>query len=167
MINGINEDKSLPNARGMAAAARMVETFRKTTKSPGGGLGFGSVVSVNPLRISVDNRLTVGEDHIILSPFCVETKINLKHSHTASSSSSGPQETDSAFQESDKIKLISGEDISLKHKHNLPASSLNIEPAFSEPVTLWKGLAVGDSVLLIKSNDGQLYYVLQKAGGIK
>lgn len=169
MIREPKVDRMLPNAKGLSAAAKIVEITSKQTKQPAGGLLFGTVVSTSPLSINVDNRLTVGEGNLILSPFCIETKINLKHTHEAEASSKGSSDTEEAFTDEDKVKTTNDKEISLKHKHALPESSIEIkiEEAFKEPITLWEGLSAGDSVIMIGSNDSQLYYVLQKAGGIK
>lgn len=167
MIIGPERDKMEPNAKGLSAAAKIIDITRSISKGPAGvGLCFGTVVSTSPLSISVDGRLTVGEGNLILSPFCIETKIDLKHTHKASADSS-TADTEDAFTEEDKVKTTEDKELSLKHKHSLPKTSVELEEAFKEPIKLWGGLAVGDSVIMISSNDNQLYYVLQKAGGIK
>ena len=38
---------------------------------------YGNVVSVKPLKINVNDRLTIEEDFIMLSPFCSEFSITI------------------------------------------------------------------------------------------
>lgn len=164
-----NIDKMRPNAVGLRAAAKMVEEIRKTTKTRSdGGLVFGTVTSVSPISVSVDSRLTVGANNIIISPFCIETKLDLKHTHeTSSQGSSSPVETSKAFTPEDKVQG-EGKEIVLEHTHTItiPAPTVEIKEAFKEPITLWRGLNVGDTVIMMVSNDKQTYYILQRAGGI-
>lgn len=169
MIETPTKNKLLPNAAGMRAAAEIVDTIRKTTKGPtAGGLVFGTVVSTSPISINVDNRLTVGAGNIILSPFCIETKINLKHTHKVEVSSAEAGETEPAFEEDEKVKTTDDKEIALKHTHKMKTASpsITIENAFEEPIKLWSGLSTGDSVIMMVSADSQVYYVLQKAGGL-
>lgn len=162
-------DKMKPNATGLRASSRIVEEIRKTTVTTGGGLTFGTVTSVSPVTVSIDSRLTVGEANLILSPFCIETKINLKHTHeTTSSGGNSSVESTKAFTPEDKV-AIDGREVVLEHSHtiNIPAPTIEIEEAFKEPITLWRGLSVGDTVVMMVSSDKQTYYILQRAGGIR
>lgn len=112
------------------AGTRIIRVVERKTKEPAASatLVFGKVESVSPLRIVVDSKLVVTEEFILVSPFCVETKMLINHTH----SYEGGQ----------------------------------TEEAFSEPYQLWRGLATGDTVAMLSLNSGQLYYVLQRAGGI-
>lgn len=165
----IVNDKMRPNATGLRAAASMVkELKRETTLPKSGGLTFGKVTSTNPISVTIENRLSIGSRNIIISPFCVETKLNITHTHkTKSEGESAPIETSEAFKEEDKV-TINGEEVSLKHTHtiNVAAPTPEIEEAFKEPITLWRGLNVGDTVIIMVSADQQTYYILQRAGGI-
>ena len=164
-------DKMRPNATGMRAASKIVEEITKktTSKNGSGGLMFGTVTTVSPISINVDSRLTVGANNIIISPLCVETKLNIRHTHEAKvEGDSAPIETSKAFTPEDKVQGV-GKEIVLEHTHTITVStpSVELEEAFKEPITLWRGLSVGDTVIMISSSDSQTYYVLQRAGGIK
>lgn len=163
------QDKMRPNAMGLNAAAKMVQEIeKKTTVKNNGGLVFGKVLSTSPLSVSVDNRLTVGASNLIISPFCIETKLDIKHTHKSKSGGSGsPIESSKAFTPEDKVD-IEGREVLLEHSHTItvPAPTIEIEEAFKEPVTLWRGLSAGDTVIMMVSSDKQTYYVLQRAGGI-
>lgn len=165
------ENKLIPTAMGIQAAAQMVEEITKKTtshNSKNGGLVFGKVVSTNPISIQIDGRLTVGSGNIILSPLCVETKLNLKHTHKVTVKSSNDAKTSKAFELTDIVVTKDSKDLVLQHEHTVKASSpqIELEEAFEEPFTLWRGLSTGDTVIVMVSGDSQTYYVLQRAGGI-
>lgn len=39
---------------------------------------YGTITSISPLRLKVDNRFEVGEDFLILSPFCFKNEVEVK-----------------------------------------------------------------------------------------
>jgi hypothetical protein len=39
-------------------------------------------------------------------------------------------------------------------------------PGFTNPVQLWRGLKVGDTVKMLKLSNGQRYYVLEREGDL-
>ena len=70
---------------------------------------FGTVTSISPLKILIENKYEIGDDFLVLSPFCIEFK-----------SKNG--------------------DI------------------------LWNGLKQDDKVNLLRFDNGQKFYVLDKGG---
>ncbi|AIQ45625.1 phage protein [Paenibacillus sp. FSL R7-0273] len=50
---------------------------------------MGRVVSVNPLKVIVDNRLELTEDFLIIPESLTELKVNLRHTHTSGSGTTG------------------------------------------------------------------------------
>lgn len=66
-----------------------------------------------------------------------------------------------------KETRISGEAFTIpSHTHAIAGSES--EPAHSTPtdVLLWRGLIVGDRVLMLKVGRGQKYFIMQREGGV-
>ena len=135
------------------AGNKLVQTIQNMSKPPSGeitDLLFGVVTSISPLKIKVDNRFEVDEKFLILSALVKETTIkipdreNEKHAHVI------PEHTTSAAGEG-------------PHTHTIP--QMNTYSALPD-ILLWRGLIVGDKVRLLRVNQGQLFYVLEREEGI-
>ena len=112
---------------------------------------FGVVTSVSPLKIKIDNRFEVDERFLILSALVKETIIKIpkreenEHTHVI------PQHTTSLGGQQDP------------HTHTVPQmDTLSALP----DIFLWRGLQVGDKVRILRVNQGQMFYVLEREEGI-
>ena len=97
---------------------------------------FGEVVGVSPLRINVEQKMTLGEKQLVLSRGVT---------HTVSG-------TDGS---GDSINLATGQS-DLAHTHGI---------AGRKKVTVHDGLVVGDKVILARRQEGQRFIVLDRIGG--
>ncbi|MDD2288500.1 MAG: DUF2577 domain-containing protein [Bacteroidales bacterium] len=136
------------------AGSKLVKIMQEAGKPPTGevtDLLFGVVTSVSPLKIKIDNRFEVDEKFLILSALVKETVINIpereenKHlhvipEHTTSPAGDGP------------------------HTHTIP--QMNTYSALPS-ILLWRGLIVGDKVRVLRVNQGQMFYVLEREEGVK
>jgi len=136
------------------AGNKLLKIMQEAGKIPAGettDLLFGEVTSVSPLKIKIDNRFEVDEKFLILSALVKETVIKIpereenKHSHVI------PQHTTSAAGEG-------------PHTHTIP--QMNTLSALPD-ILLWRGLIVGDKVRVLRVNQGQMFYVLEREEGIK
>lgn len=92
----------------MANGEKLVKFLMETKNQPGHeSFYFGKVLSVSPLSISVDSKLTLDKDFLIVGQLCKRT--------------------------------------------TSPTGSL-----------LWDGMKTGDTVLLIRSGNGQKWYVAER-----
>ena len=105
---------------------------------------LGEVTSIDPLMIKVDNRLELDSNHFILHAMVQETWINIPYFESPG------------------------------HKHH------NIQPADSHgdteaefdsmlalpKIMLWRGLWVGDVVRMLRVQQGQFFYVLEREEGV-
>lgn len=116
---------------------------------------FGEVVGVSPLRISVEQKMTLGEkqlilsrnvtDHVLAVTVDFETASGLgTHAHAING-------TDGA---GDSIDLTTGQS-NLAHTHGI---------AGRKTVTVHNGLVVGDKVILARRQEGQRFIVLDRIG---
>ena len=135
------------------AGNKLVQTIQSMAKLPIGettDLLFGEVTSVSPLKIKIDNRFEVDEQFLILSALVKETVIKIpereenKHLHVI------PQHTTSAAGEG-------------PHTHTIP--QMNTLSALPD-ILLWRGLIVGDKVRVLRVNQGQMFYVLEREEGV-
>lgn len=140
----------------MSDGHRLVQAMREAGKTPQNELVdivLGEVTSVKPLKVKVENR-ELTESFLILGALCKETHIytdnvkKLDHSHlvpaTSTKSAGDPP-----------------------HTHAIDERATNpLSPGDSEfDIMLWRGLRVGDKVLMLKVGRGQKYYIMQRQEG--
>lgn len=148
----------------MGDGSRLVKTIQTITsrKATNGDFVMGTVIKINPLIIQV-GTINLTENFLMLSPFCIETKINLNHTHETTGST---KSTDLGSHTHNAIingTLYGTTDTDLgSHAHGIELESANGLGI----ITLWRGLKVGDNVLMLKGANGQKYYVLQRQEGL-
>ena len=136
---------------------RLVQAMRKAGKTPQNEIVdiiIGEVTSIKPLKVKVENR-ELTESFLILSALCKETHIytdnikKLDHTHIVPLASTQTAGTDS-------------------HSHTI--NKRNTESTTPKEgdydIMLWRGLVVGDKVLMLKVGQGQKYYILQRQEGV-
>lgn len=140
----------------MSDGHRLAQLMREAGRTPQNELVdivVGTVTSVSPLKVKVENR-ELTETFLIVGALCRETHISSaniiknNHYHTipehqTESSSPGP------------------------HTHTVPQHRTNSEATSNDyDIILWRGLKVGDRVLMLKVSRGQKYYILQREEGV-
>lgn len=95
---------------------------------------YGEVISIEPLKIKVDQKLTLNASIIILTSAVIEKKINYRHTH-------GYLDTNDSS------------------SYNRTTSTES--PDLSE-IIIVEGLAIGDKVLMLRVENGQKFIVLSK-----
>lgn len=112
----------------------------------------GTVTSINPLVIKTDeSELT--ETFLVVGALCQNTTIKVPnrvgnmHIHLVPEHATQPATVGDHG----------------THTHQIQA--FNTEAALPD-ILLWRGLQVGDQVLMIRMSDSQQYYVLQRKEGI-
>ena len=102
---------------------------------------FGEVVSASPLKISVEQKMILGEKQLILSRNVTDfkTKItagNIKEYYYTGGVDSG----------------------------TTPVSPSHVHAVGSIEITVHNGLAVGDKVILFRQQEGQKFVVVDRIG---
>lgn len=121
----------------------------------------GEVVSISPLQIKIDDKTTLDEDSLLLSATVKETWIDIPTTTGAEASEDGG--TDGVFMHRHHIvgeteEANDGGQGAQNHKHQI-----DIYTKYALPkIRLWRGLVVGDIVRLLKVQDGQFYFVLER-----
>lgn len=116
----------------------------------------GEVVQVNPLRIKISEKFTLEENSLLLSATVKETFIQIP----APTELDMTEASDNVFQHRHYInaKTEMASDGHGNHQHDI-----KIYTEFALPkIRLWRGLMVGDVVRLLKVQDGQFYFVLER-----
>ena len=135
------------------AGNKLIQTIQSMAKPPVGettDLLFGEVTSISPLKIRVDNRFEVGDQFLILSELVKEKVITIdSHNHNVPS-----HETLNETIEDNELST---------HKHSI--NSVNTSKELTE-IILWRGLRVGDKVRLLRVNNGQMYYIIEREEGV-
>ena len=149
----------------MGDGTRLVKTIQTITRSPvrnSTDFVLGTVMSVKPLTIIVGTT-ALTEKYLMLSPFCVETKINLNHTHTTTGNTGSTDLGSHNHSVTINSSTYATTDRDLgSHSHKIELTSANGLGI----ITLWRGLKAGDTVLMLKGMQGQKYYVLQRQEGI-
>ena len=146
----------------MADATGLAEKIKRAALEAQGAsrpvrLCFGEVISEEPLKINVEQKLPLGEAQLVLTrnvtDFDIMVTMNWEtedalekgHSHKVEGLDSG----------GDSIGLTTGES-SLKHSHVLSGQ---------KQITIRNSLEIGDEVVLIRQQEGLKYFVMDRIGG--
>jgi hypothetical protein len=144
------------------AGNKLIQTIQSMAKPPIGettDLLFGEVTSVSPLKIRVDNRFEVDEQFLILSALVKDTVINIP----AIDASYRDDKQHSHVIPATVTLSIDSDDESVGHNHKI--SSWNTQLSLPS-IRLWRGLIVGDKVRLLRVNNGQMFYVIEREEGV-
>ena len=128
----------------MGDGHRLAQMMREAGRTPQNevvDIVEGEVTSVSPLKVKVDNR-ELTEAFLILGALCQETIIT----RTADS--------DTYIFEN-------------PHGHTGVHGATSEDKCGIYQIKLWRGLKVGDKVMMIKLGRGQKYYILQRKEGAK
>ncbi len=136
------------------------------------GVIFGTVISVEPLRISVEQKLELTSEFLILTKNVVDynvsitiegstetTSLNANHGHSASSDINVSSTIAPNTENQTITNTMSGSveidpiNIGLSHKHDISGK---------KSCTIHNALKVNDKVILIQVQGGQKYIVLDK-----
>lgn len=97
---------------------------------------FGKVTSAKPLKIFVEQKMTLGEAQLVLTRNVTDFKTKVTIDWTTGTKSGG-----------------SGDSSFASHSHSVSGN---------KDITIHNGLAVGDEVILLKQKGGQKYLVLDR-----
>lgn len=129
----------------------MIEAIANHTLSKmpkGDGLTFGTIVTLNPLSIRVDNtNFVLPEEFFFLGQMCRPHKVTIPHKHEYNGV------TEVAANHTHPIKWQITEDL-----HN---GTGGYEQDYVT-LEIYPKLKVGDRVLLLAFNGGQKYYVAER-----
>ena len=104
-------------------------------------LRFGTVVSIDPLKVQITNQFTIPKDLLIvpekLTDYEIETTITTEYGWKTKDKSGGSNEA--AF---------------ASHNHEIEHTKKKIK--------IHNALKVGDKVVLLRKQGGQLFYILDR-----
>ncbi len=135
---------------------------------------FGEVVSSSPLKINVEQKMTLGENQLILSrnvtDFEIEINIDMEtevasvdmaHSHNSDIRVSVisevlPEELEITINNTVESNVDIGDAVvDSSHSHNLSGR---------KKITIYNSLVAGDKVILIRQQEGQKFIVMDRIG---
>ncbi len=126
---------------------------------------FGTVISINPLQINVEQRFTITEEFLVLTKNVKDytttvtvnwntesTNLDLTHNHTVSGFT-----TNQAENHSHNVDSLQTQNYNLNtvHQHSISGT---------KTITIHNALKQNDKVVLIRAQGGQKYVVLDKVG---
>lgn len=137
----------------------MINAITEHTKSQipkGDGMTFGTVKSLKPLSIRVDNHsFDLPEEYFFLGQWCRPFRVTMPHKHEyngETKQAAGPAPHQHEIQEQVTENL---------HEKADPTSGEGYKQDYVE-VEIIPKLAVGDRVLLFAFNGGEKYYVAER-----
>lgn len=140
----------------MSDGHRLVQAMRKAGKTPQNELVdmvMGEVTSINPLKVKIENR-ELTQTFLIVGALCKETHIYTpyikKHGH---------------YHVIPQSSTESAGDISHSHAIEEQKTDYPATEGSEFDIMLWRGLQVGDRVLMLKVSRGQKYYIIQREEG--
>lgn len=102
------------------------------------GIYFGTVMSLSPLKISIEQKMTLEKDDVILSRNVTDFQTNITVHWNTENTSGG-----------------SGDASFASHNHIIEGK---------KPITVHNALVVGDKVIIQKVQGGQKFVVLDRIG---
>lgn len=121
----------------------------------------GEVISIDPLKIKINDQLTLDSNSLLLSTFVRETWVDIPTTNGGTAGDDGG--SDGVFMHRHHIvaeteEANDGGQGASAHKHKI-----DIYTKYALPrIRLWRGLIVGDVVRLLKVQGGQFYYVIER-----
>lgn len=117
---------------------------------------LGKVVSVTPLAVQIDQKLTIDSDHLLLTGAVEERTTDADISISESGTITISWSTESASGGSGDASFAS-------HSHGISGSKGYSAVATGTcTIQTHKGLQVGEKVLMIRQRGGQLYIILDR-----
>ena len=101
---------------------------------------FGKVVSVSPLKIKVDQKLTLGPAQLVLSRNVTDYRLSVTMNHSTENKSGGSG--DSSFE---------------SHNHEIKGT---------KTMTVHNALKVNEEVIMMQTSGGQKYIVMDRIGKV-
>ena len=111
---------------------------------------FGTVTSISPLEIQIDQRLTLTQDYLILTKAVLDHEVDIEVNHFTEQSALvgyGPWDTKHSHPDAGIGEL------NPNHRHQYLGR---------KKIKIFNGLQVGEKVILIRLQGGQKYVVLDR-----
>lgn len=117
-------------------------------------LCFGTVTAVNPLKITVEQKLTLGENQLILTKAVTDHQVDIEVSHyTVNDAFMNGKHTHAIFDTYTGGGSCDTGNLDTTHKHAYKGR---------KKITIYNGLLVGEKVLLLRVQGGQRFVVLDR-----
>ena len=110
-------------------------------------LVFGVVVSVNPLTISISQKMMLTDEFLILTNAVRDHSVDIGVTWTTEDETEHVHGNGNDGQDTEKTN----------HKHNITGR---------KKITIYNGLTIGEKVLLLRAQGGQDYIVLDRVDEI-
>lgn len=111
-------------------------------------LCYGTVTSISPLKITIDQKLTLGENQLILTKAVTDHSLDIEVSHYT---------VNDAFMNGTHTHTVcavtDGGNLDTAHKHAYKGR---------KRITIYNGLLAGEKVILLRVQGGQRFVVLDR-----
>lgn len=151
---------------GIIEAAKIAALQAVEANNPS-GVYFGTVTSASPLKINVDQKMTLESPQLVLTRNVTEHKIEMTVFHDTEDET---QHTHLIDNETAHIHAIQdthtggGSSSPAIHSHTMQPSSHRHAYVGRKTFTVHNGLVAGEKVLLLRVQGGQQFIVLDRVG---
>lgn len=115
---------------------------------------FGNVISASPLKILVEQKLTLGENQLVLTKAVTDHWVDIEVNHfTVNDDFMIPDHTHRIFDTYTGGGSCDTGNLDTTHKHGYKGR---------KKIMIYNGLKVGEKVLLIRFDKGQRFVVLDR-----
>ncbi|MBD5116744.1 MAG: DUF2577 domain-containing protein [Ruminococcaceae bacterium] len=143
----------------MADAAELVKTIKKAALDAVKAdkpveVCFGNVISTSPLKILVEQKLTLGVEQLVLTKAVTDHWVDIEVSHfTVNDNFMIPNHTHNIFDTHSGGGSCDTGNLDTTHKHEYKGK---------KKILVYNGLKTGEKVLLIRFDKGQRFVVLDR-----
>lgn len=140
--------------------ADIIETIKKAAldaieNSSPTSIMYGTVTSVKPLEIQVEQKLLLTSEFLVLTKNVIdyEVEVSINWNTEQQNLNSSHTHNCSVVSNEDISVTIENQDINLTHNHNITGK---------KKITIHNGLKQNDKVILLQQQGGQKFIVLDK-----
>jgi hypothetical protein len=112
---------------------------------------FGTVIGVSPLKISIEQKMTLGSAQLILTKNVTDYKMSISVDLTTNNALS--THNHQIKDENENSTNLKSQEVNLSHQHSIKGKN---------EIIIHNALQVGDEVVLLKQKGGQRYLVIDK-----
>lgn len=135
----------MPNYNGLVNAMKQAGTKAVDASGPV-AVCFGKVTSTSPLKVLVDQKMTLGSAQLVLTRNVTDYEVQVGVTWETESELSTHTHT---------VDGITSDSVDLKHTHTLNGK---------KKMTIYNSLRKGDEVVLLRQQGGQKYIIVDRVG---
>lgn len=151
----------------MSDGSRLASMMIKAGRTPQNDIPdivFGEVKTIDPITVMVGDQ-EILSSFLIIGDLCKETHRKNVHFTIPQHKHTVLPITTTEYTHTHSVPTI-GATSPDTHSHTVPQHDTELQEIVIEDLLLWRGLQVGDKVLMFKMARGQKFYIMQRVSGL-